>query len=122
MPKNVPTVEQYLTKNNLHDSFWGKKIIAAVKRDRFTDSNIDHAHTWNTCACGKISTKIEYSDETTFDSNGEPVESKKPLDFHLQNLGDEFYEHVRENRFRLAAETLVEIECRAKDLASQPVN
>jgi len=98
------TATEILTQAHLHLMYWGKKIIAAEKRGHFTQSNIDEASQWTTCACGRMLPSIETEDGC------------RPADFKLQCLGEDFTNFVTYDAFEDAAETLVAIEERAMEL------
>ena len=105
----TPSAE-HLIKHGLSTTYWGKKIIAAEARGKFTNNNQDRAGEWTTCACGKSTsdiptTKMGYLNE--------------PIDDHLRQLGMDFYSDVEGDRFLSAAKTLVEIETRAHIVASE---
>jgi len=108
---NTQTVTDVLQQAQLHDSYWGKKILAAEKRGKFTLSNVSEAASWVTCACGKSNTPIEMR-PSGFSRNYQPG----PVDNKLRYLGDEFHVNVVDNEFMDAAKTLVEIEERAREI------
>ncbi len=101
--------KEYLELKGLDNSYWGKKIIAAEERGKFTASNRHHAADWVTCACGKITSDIPRTLDLDEDSHSYNV----PLDSVLKDHGFSFYDNVEADRFLAAAETLVSIETRA---------
>jgi len=109
---NTQTVTDVLQRGMVHDTYWGKKILAAEKRGKFTPSNVNEAASWVTCACGKSITPIAMRPSGS-NKNYQPG----PVDDKLRHLGDEFHVNVVDNEFLYAAKTLVEIEERARSLA-----
>ena len=105
--------QEYLTEKNQHITYWGKKIIAAEARGKFTESNINQSAGWVTCACGKVTADIPRDPDTRFQSYN------TPLDRILKGRGFAFYEAVEDNKFLDAAEILHEIETRARIVAKQ---
>lgn len=92
--------EQYLIKHNLDKTYWGKKIIAAERRGRFTESNVCQSDDWKTCACGKQDSRLH-------NRHGHPNDDL------LFNYGVDFCDHVESHKFYSAAVTLNKIEKRA---------
>jgi hypothetical protein len=99
--------KEYLELKGYDQTYWGKKIIAAEKRGRFTESNINHSADWVTCACGRVTADIPRDPDTHFHGYN------TPLDAILRERGFDFYTAVDDNRFLKAAQTLVSIEARA---------
>lgn len=56
------SAREILTAHKLENTFWGKKIIAAENRGRFTESNQFAGSRWTTCACGKLDDGIPRED------------------------------------------------------------
>ena len=98
---NEAEVTNILTEANLHQSYWGQKIIAAAKRGYFTESNDKQAGAWVTCACGKL------DDAIPRDFYGEPSDER------LAFLGGSFSEAISWGDPQDAALCLIEIEERA---------
>ncbi len=109
--ETIGQAEDVLNMAGLDTTYWGKKIIAAEKRGRFTKSNSNEASDWVTCACGKVTSDIPRN----LDENS-PV-YKTPIDYRLQERGFDFYNTVEDNEFLAAAQTLVAIENRAITVA-----
>jgi len=98
---NEAEVTNILTEANLHQSYWGQKIIAAAKRGHFTKANDKQAAGWVTCACGKLDDAIPRA------FCGEP------LDYQLVFLGNSFSEMISWGNIQDAALCLIRIEERA---------
>ena len=110
-----------LHKNNLHNSHWGLRIIAAENLGEFTDEDESLASLWISCACGKLDSHVQIN------SNGEPEDTL------LSNLGVEFSDWVKvipdgwligitnnvNDEFHGAAVTLVQIEQRSLELLKE---
>ena len=101
------TAQSYLLGSGLSATYWGKKIIAAEGRGRFTESNIDQANGWVTCACGKSTSDILRSF------------TGRPMDSYLGKLGEDFSEFVHGGEIYEAAKTLALIEKRATAVAKE---
>ena len=104
MKSNPFPARTLLTQAGLSRSHWGKRIIAAEKRGRFTKLDKDDASWWTTCACGKRDRRILR--DLVF----------APQDGSLRSCGAWFSSHVENNRFEEAAETLISIEARAREV------
>ena len=50
--------KQYLELKRLDTTYWGKRIIAAENRGRFTDEDGYEAGDFVTCACGRLTVDI----------------------------------------------------------------
>tara|TARA_R110000796_G_scaffold115597_1_gene227728 strand:+ start:443 stop:880 length:438 start_codon:yes stop_codon:yes gene_type:complete len=109
----IGQAEDVLNMAGLASTYWGKKIIAAEKRGKFTASNRQHAADWVTCACGRVTGDIPREPCLDEDSHSYNL----PLDSLLKHHGFNFYDNVEEGRFLAAAETLVSIEARAITVA-----
>lgn len=107
------TAQSYLLGRGLSATYWGKKIIAAEARGKFTESNINQSAGWVTCACGRVTADIPRDPDTRFQSYN------TPLDRILKGRGFAFYEAVEDNKFLDAAEILNDIETRARIVAKQ---
>jgi len=94
---------------NLHSTHWGQRIINAEQVGQFGFSDNLDAAEWPTCACGKTCANIEREDW----EDG----SEAPTDAQLFSLGNLFQKHVRDDDFAAAAQTLVDIEVRASEVA-----
>ena len=99
-----------LRKAHLHESYWGKKILAAENRGWFTGSNKKQARSWITCACGRLDSRIPRNQFLYHYNAG------APSDDQLRDTGRRFYHHILENNFMDAADCLIEIEARARDM------
>ena len=106
----MSTALSELTEHDLHETFWGKKIIAAEARGHFTESDLSMAGNWVTCACGKQSPAIPRV------TNRHSFDLAAPLDGVLYDMGFTFAGEVADNAFFFAALTLIEIEKRAIEL------
>ncbi len=104
--------EILLTKHNLHQSHWGKRIIKAASSNppSFTLGDTHDAGDWSKCACGKALNPVvmEHAEH-----------GNHPSDPYLGDLGTRFYVKVAEHCPLEAAETLIEIEHRAEELAKR---
>ena len=113
-------VETLLTKHNLQDTVWGKRIIQATKptwveeEERhmkgFTFQDVLNAETWVTCACGEVTVDIPRGNKSNKDI---------PQDEGLVRLGDTFATAVRRENRLLAAKTLIKIEERALEVSKE---
>ena len=103
----MKTTEQILRDARLLSTFWGRRIMAARKRNRFTEKDKKHAAFWQTCACGRLTQNIPRN------FNG------RPYDRDLFKLGCDFCDHVTASRTKQAALTLVDIEKRAQQIVSE---
>lgn len=99
------TAQRILERVGLANSHWGKRIIEAEVRGKFTFIDSEDAGDWVACACGKATADIPRDDDNC------------PLDQDLIILGALFECNVSANRFIKAAETLVKIENRAIQVA-----
>jgi hypothetical protein len=104
---------QLLFENNLHESHWGKRIIAAEINGFWDKSDYRAAGAWFSCACGKLDDHIERIGNV-------------PVDDKLKMLGHRFSMWVDEKLplctlrdFFRAAETLVAIEKRSIELLEE---
>lgn len=93
-----------LTEHNLHNTVWGRIIIAAEERSYFTDEDSDKAGDWTTCACGEQDPLIPRC------HNG------CPLDEDLRDLGCYFLDYINDDAFLAAVKTLIAIEKRAGEV------
>lgn len=66
---------------------WGRRIVAAAKRGRFTRADKVAAEDWGCCVCGKMHIRKLF---------GRDSGTKKPFDKFLCALGVEFDVAVRE--------------------------
>ena len=105
--------KQILTEANLHKSYWGKIIIAAEKRERFTDVSKRQSQDWTVCACGELDKKIPRRYTSAY------VEANAPIDRQLFSLGVTFMTAVENDKFTLAAKRLTRIENRAKKILAK---
>jgi hypothetical protein len=97
------SARELLTSAGLHESHWGRRIIAA-EDGGFTGREKEDAFSWVTCACGKLDPRIpRYG-------------SKVPKDQTLTILGSQFYKAVDRDQPLRAAETLIDIEKRAAEI------
>jgi hypothetical protein len=94
----------HLIENGLASTFWGRRIIGAEEKGRFTRDDRDLAEGWTTCACGKSDPRIPRSS------------SGIPLDHQMSVNGIRFYRRIFSHNFLEAAQTLVLIERRATEL------
>ena len=97
----MTTAREILTEAGLQNTFWGRRIIAAEKRGRFSLDDIQKSEDWATCACGKTADAIPRGNHGG------------PLDGVLAGLGRSFHWEMRDNSPVLVAEILVTIEERA---------
>ena len=104
----VSEAKQYLELKGLGTTYWGKKIIAAENRGRFTDFNLEQAGDFVTCACGRVTVDIPRGGDYHV-----------PLDSELERLGMQFDLDVTYNNFLEAARTLAAIEARAHIVANE---
>lgn len=109
----MKTALEILTDARLHTSYWGKRIIKAEKRGRFTENDSEMVADWMTCACGKQDPRIPRLDFETCIANRSLGCLGAPADSELREKGVIFYNHIKEHRFVDAARTLVKIEKRA---------
>ena len=96
--------EEVLAKAKLKSSYWGRKIIQAERGGGFSTRSGYLASSWVTCACGKLDDGIP---RFVDDAPGDPK---------LRRLGHLFYIRVCRNDCLSAAEALVKIEQRAKQV------
>ena len=100
-----------LRKARIHETYWAKKILAAEKRDnRFTESGIEEARNWTTCACGRVNPEIETLPGGGWNKAG------CPKDFELRVAGKNFYNAVRGHLVMMATDCLIAIEKRAREI------
>ena len=99
---------QYLELKGLDATYWGKKTIAAEKRGRFTDFNLEQAGDFVTCACGRVTADIPRRRDYDV-----------PCDEELERLGMQFESDVLTDNFLEAAKTLTAIEARALIVAKE---
>lgn len=104
----MKNTEQILRDAKLLSTFWGRRIMAASKRKKFTEKEKNDSANWTTCACGRVTIDIP-----RVSSIG------APCDMTLRIRGYDFFSHVSGSRVRQAALTLVAIEERARIVASQ---
>lgn len=103
--------KQYLDSKGLSDTYWGKIIIEAEDRGRFTIREITLGNSWVTCACGQLT-----SDIPRFIKGGL---LRGPKDLELENLGYGFGQTVMVSAFFASAKALHEIETRAIIVATE---
>jgi hypothetical protein len=99
--------KRYLEYKNLHETYWGKRIIAAEENGGFSDEDVELAGDYVTCACGKVTHDIPRSSETSI-----------PYDNKIADLGLRFNTEVISEEPWEAAKILVEIELRARLIAT----
>ncbi len=117
--KDIPdrgSAHELLILYRLDQTYWGKKIIAAEQAGEFDAQDFEDANCWLTCACGKLSGFIERG------------VWEEPKDEALYRLGMKFTKLVNfdedeelcfSDRVFEVAETLIDIEDRASELARQ---
>ena len=96
----------------LDQTKWGQRIIQAEERNHFTENDIHLAADWPTCACGETYVRNPFE---CLDPQGDY--ERAPTDHVLQRLGADFSIEVNHHNYSLAAETMVEIEQRAIEIA-----
>jgi hypothetical protein len=101
------------TINELEDSMWGKRIVAANARGYWNSDDMELAGSWKSCACGQMDPWIELDPG----SRGGP----SPKDVELYNLGCEFARLRTSgpgdyNMFDRAARLLIAIHNRSMEL------
>lgn len=102
------TAKEILVAAKLERSFWGKRIIAAEKRGYSSDSDEKFASSWTTCACGRLDKRIPGIE----DGDG-------PDDVKLRVAGQRFADAIDAYSMLEAAEYLVAIEKRAKQILAR---
>ena len=102
--------EALLTINELEDSMWGKRIVAAKARGYWNGDDMKLARSWKSCACGEMDPWIE--------TDPESLSGKSPMDAELYKLGCEFAGLGDEvdNMFERAARLLIAIHNRSMEL------
>lgn len=95
----------------LHDIkklYWEAKKENTVDKWREYDAKLDylkmHSSSWVTCACGNQCVIFERN------------RHGQPKDYHLSELGQNFYMDIKMEEFDVAEETLIEIEKRSSYL------
>ena len=86
------TAKQILTKAGLQATFWGRRIIAAEKRGKFTADDVGRSEGWVTCACGRLNKRIP---RNHFD---QPIDSAlywMGLRFRLDSVTDDASRQAR---------------------------
>lgn len=104
---------QRLRKARIHNTYWAKKILAAEKSGLFTESDIDEAMHWTTCACGRVDATIE---RESFLNWHRKVEGGCPKDWKMRVAGKNFYLAVLKSNIMAAADCLIAIEKRAREI------
>jgi hypothetical protein len=99
------TAREILHENRLLSSYWGRRIVKAEEQSRFTEKDVRHSASWQTCACGRQDDRIPRDDR-----------EGAPIDEDLQDLGYAFYSFVLQHNPRGAANVLVKIERRAAEV------
>jgi hypothetical protein len=105
------SAETLLTVNELEDSMWGRRIVAAAKRGDWNDYDLSMAGRWTSCACGQMDPWIEIA-------NGCPADSE------LWMLGCEFGKlrtTEQGDMFDRAARLLIAIHTRSMELYNEAV-
>lgn len=87
---------------------WGRRILSAAKRGRFTKADVRDAADWPTCACGKMCARKPYKQDKT--------KNFRPTDSYLMVSGANFESDVKGNNILDAADALTLIEGRATQL------
>lgn len=100
--------KQHLEGEGLTHTHWGKIIIAAEKRGKFTRQEIVLSAGWVTCACGKITSDIIRRST-----------NNAPEDEILASLGVDFFTALSCAKIPEAAYVLSQIETRAIIVAKQ---
>ena len=103
------SAEQILKDHGLHDSHWGKRIIAAEQNGGFNEQDIHDAANWVTCACGKVTHDIP---------RGKSFSSNAPKDGKLLDLGGSFHYRISTQSFAASAIALINIEKRAIEVVN----
>lgn len=116
-----PTATEILTQAGLQKTVWGKRILAAEKRGKFTPEESALAKNWQTCACGEQDPRIPRQTE---ESPGSIRWDMCPVDDRLSKLGSQFDQNVRHGQYApegipQAAKTLVRIESRSAGILLQ---
>ena len=93
-----------LTDAGIELSHWGLRIQLAEERGYFTQQDRRDAGEWPTCACGKQDPRIPR------------FSNQRPRDYGLESLGLSFYNRVRDHDAVGAADVLVEIEERSREI------
>lgn len=99
------TAKQILEDAGLAESHWGKRIIRAEVRGKFTKADRRDAKNWVTCACGQVTADIPRHNDN------------RPVDNDLWLSGAKFACDVAFDRYIRAAKILIEIEKRAIEVA-----
>jgi hypothetical protein len=104
-----------LTINELEDSMWGKRIVAANARGYWNSDDMELAGSWKSCACGQMDPWIE------IDLGGRALCGPSPKDAELYRLGCEFARLRTSgpgdyNTFDRAARLLIDIHNRSMKL------
>ena len=104
---NQPATHPCLTQ-------WRKRVDDAEKRGSFTESEMELAANWNTCAIGEARM---LTDKVRLEPGGDTDSGDPPVDPELNYLGYRFYaDGVSENRFDRCRELLSLIEARLEQL------
>lgn len=105
MAKKIGKAHRILLAAGLASSYWGRQIIRARRRGRFTKGDYENSADWIACACGKLYLKKPFPIRD-FGNALKPV----PRSAFLEDLGMEFKEKVWSNDFIGSALVLVKIE------------
>tara|TARA_R110000851_G_scaffold25687_2_gene73701 strand:+ start:5272 stop:5637 length:366 start_codon:yes stop_codon:yes gene_type:complete len=111
------SAETLLTVNELEDSMWGKRILAAKARGGWNADDLSMSGNWATCACGQMDPWIEVD-------NTDTLTDKRPLDRTLFVLGCDFgnLEYTGDAvKFDRAARLLIAIHTRSMELYDEAV-
>lgn len=103
---------------SLKRTHWGRRILAAEKRGRFTEDDERKANMWPSCACGKQDPRIpRYIGEFGHDEG--IYQPDEPRDRELRLAGVKFGIAVSRNNFPAAWAALAAIEKRAGEILAQ---
>ena len=102
------SAKEILEKDDLHNTYWGKIIIQAAKTGEISDVVFGDASDWQMCACGKAQAHIEVIDTV----------HREPVDAELRSLGHKFTSAIITGAWEQAAELIVAIEKRAREVSS----
>lgn len=94
-------------------SHWGIRLLKASIRGHATKQDVKDSKRWQTCVCGKQDARIPRRNDQNHDPDSDDA---SPLDYKLFHHGEQFYENVKADELVEAAEHLIAIENRAKEV------
>lgn len=110
-------MNQIKSFDELKDTYWGQIITIAEQKNCFSSKNVSESRHWVTCACGRVTVDIPRFKETVFLSTSRHWVGE-PKDNELRELGTDFSLAVGGNNYDWAKQLLVQIENRARKIAT----